>query len=204
MVEYHPYLWRRDEHKLVHIHSTAAEVDEHYVVDGGVVGHIGASLDALRERCRRHRFRVANTPRRNLLDEIAEYAEDQGYPVKPQKIINDIRRALGPDDIVISDVGAHKMWLARLYQAERPNTCIVSNGFAAMGIALPGAIAASLVHPGQDRPGGHRRRRLHDELPGARDGRPLGRQHGGAHLERLVLRTDRVEAGLPTGALQLC
>jgi acetolactate synthase-1/2/3 large subunit len=39
------------------------------------------------------------------------------------------------------------MWLARLYQAERPNTCIVSNGFAAMGIALPGAIAASLVNP---------------------------------------------------------
>ena len=67
--------------------------------------------------------------------------------MKPQKIINDIRRALGPDDIVISDVGAHKMWMARLYQAERPNTCIVSNGFAAMGIALPGAVAAGLVHP---------------------------------------------------------
>jgi acetolactate synthase-1/2/3 large subunit len=147
MVEYHPYLWHRDEDKVVHIHSTAAEVDEHYVVDGGVVGHIGASLDALRLRCRRHRFRVANTPRRNLLDEIAEYADDNGYPVKPQKIINDIRAALGPDDIVISDVGAHKMWLARLYQAERPNTCIVSNGFAAMGISLPGAVAASMVNP---------------------------------------------------------
>ncbi len=48
MVEYHPYLWRRDEHKLVHIHATPAEVDEHYMVDGGVVCHIGASLDALR------------------------------------------------------------------------------------------------------------------------------------------------------------
>ena len=147
MVEYHPYLWRRDEHKLVHIHAVPAEVDEHYIVDGGIVCHIGASLDALREQCRRHRFRVAATPRRNLLAEIAEYADDKGYPVKPQKIINDIRAALGPDDIVISDVGAHKMWLARLYQAERPNTCIVSNGFAAMGIALPGAVAASLVHP---------------------------------------------------------
>jgi acetolactate synthase-1/2/3 large subunit len=39
------------------------------------------------------------------------------------------------------------MWLARLYQTERPNTCIISNGFAAMGIALPGALAAALVHP---------------------------------------------------------
>ncbi len=147
MVEYHPYLWRRDEHKLVHIHGTPAEVDEHYILDGGIVGQIGPSLEALQSLCRRHRTRVAATPRRNLLAEIDEYAGDQGYPLKPQKIINDIRRALGPEDIVISDVGAHKMWLARLYQAERPNTCIVSNGFAAMGIALPGAVAAGLTHP---------------------------------------------------------
>ena len=54
---------------------------------------------------------------------------------------------LGPDDIVISDVGAHKMWISRMYRAERPNTCIISNGFAAMGIAVPGAIAAKLAYP---------------------------------------------------------
>jgi len=48
---------------------------------------------------------------------------------------------------VISDVGAHKMWIGRMYQAESPNTCIISNGFAAMGIALPGAIAAKLAFP---------------------------------------------------------
>jgi acetolactate synthase-1/2/3 large subunit len=54
---------------------------------------------------------------------------------------------LGPDDIAISDVGAHKMWMSRMYRAERPNTCIISNGFAAMGIAVPGAIAAKLAYP---------------------------------------------------------
>ena len=48
---------------------------------------------------------------------------------------------------MVSDVGAHKIWVARLYQAYEPNTVIISNGFASMGIALPGAIAASLVHP---------------------------------------------------------
>jgi acetolactate synthase-1/2/3 large subunit len=78
---------------------------------------------------------------------MAEYAEDEGYPVKPQKIVSDLRRVLGPDDIAISDVGAHKMWMGRMYQAERPNTCIISNGFASMGIAVPGAIAAKLVFP---------------------------------------------------------
>jgi acetolactate synthase-1/2/3 large subunit len=53
--------------------------------------------------------------------------------VKPQKIVWDVRECLGPEDIAISDVGAHKMWMSRMYRAERPNTCIISNGFAAMG-----------------------------------------------------------------------
>jgi len=39
------------------------------------------------------------------------------------------------------------MWMARHYHCDRPNTCIISNGFAAMGIAIPGAVAAKLVHP---------------------------------------------------------
>ena len=59
----------------------------------------------------------------------------------------DLRQVLNPEDIVISDVGAHKMWMARMYQEEYPNTCIISNGFASMGIAVPGAIAAKLHYP---------------------------------------------------------
>ena len=65
--------------------------------------------------------------------------------MKPQKILWDLREVLGPNDIAISDVAAHKMWMSRMYRAERPNTCIISNGFASMGIAVPGAIAAKLT-----------------------------------------------------------
>jgi acetolactate synthase I/II/III large subunit len=75
------------------------------------------------------------------------YADDQGFPVKPQKIVWDLRQALAAEDIVISDVGAYKMWMARTYQAERPNTCIICKGFASMGIAVPGAVAAKLAFP---------------------------------------------------------
>ena len=64
-----------------------------------------------------------------------------------ESLRNDLREALGPDDIVVSDVGAHKVWVARLFQAYEPNTVIISNGFAAMGISVPGAIAAKLVYP---------------------------------------------------------
>ena len=71
----------------------------------------------------------------------------KAFPSNPKKIIYDLRQVMGSEDIVISDVGAHKMWMARHYHAEAPNTCIISNGFAAMGIAIPGALAAKLVHP---------------------------------------------------------
>jgi acetolactate synthase-1/2/3 large subunit len=54
---------------------------------------------------------------------------------------------LGPEDILLSDVGAHKMWIARYYQCDEPNTCLIPNGFCSMGFALPGAISAKLVHP---------------------------------------------------------
>ncbi|MEM9817556.1 MAG: thiamine pyrophosphate-dependent enzyme, partial [Cyanobacteria bacterium P01_D01_bin.6] len=77
------------------------------------------------------------------------YADDEGFPVKPQKLIYDLRQVLKPEDILISDVGAHKMWIARNYHCDRPNTCLISNGFASMGIAIPGGLAAKLVHPGR-------------------------------------------------------
>ena len=54
---------------------------------------------------------------------------------------------MGDDDILISDVGAHKMWIGRLYECYQPNTCIISNGFASMGISVPGAFAAKLIYP---------------------------------------------------------
>ncbi|MEN9220707.1 MAG: thiamine pyrophosphate-dependent enzyme, partial [Thermostichales cyanobacterium GMQP_bins_62] len=79
--------------------------------------------------------------------EYASYSQDLSFPVKPQKLIYDLRQVMGSEDIVICDVGAHKMWMARHYHCEQPNTCIISNGFAAMGIAIPGAIAAKLVYP---------------------------------------------------------
>jgi len=72
---------------------------------------------------------------------------DDGFPLLPQRIIWDLESVLKPDDLVISDVGAHKLWVAKRFRARVPNGVIISNGFAAMGIGLPGAIAAKLAQP---------------------------------------------------------
>src|SRR5699024_10682320 len=76
-----------------------------------------------------------------------KYRDDNHFPVKPQRIIFDLQSVLAKDDIVLSDVGAHKIWMGRMFHADEPNTCLISNGLASMGYALPGAIAAKMIHP---------------------------------------------------------
>ena len=148
MVEYHPNLWNPDRtQRIVHIDPTPAEVDAHYILEAGVVGDIAQSLIDIAALAEAQKDFKAGTLRASIVDEFAAHKDDTALPMKPQKIIWDLRQALLPDDIVISDVGAHKMWMARMYQAEHPNTCIISNGFASMGIGVPGAIAAKIAHP---------------------------------------------------------
>jgi len=148
MVEYSPELWHPGkDKKIIHIDRMPAEVDAHYILELGVIGDIGLSLNAIAERTTAQSAFWAEGIQNNVRAELSAHANDTGFPVKPQKIVWDMRQALAPEDIVLSDVGAHKMWIAREYQAERPNTCIISNGFASMGIALPGAIAAKLAFP---------------------------------------------------------
>jgi len=148
MIEYHPYLWHPEKHaQLLHIDVTPAEVDEHYILAAGVIGDIGESLRRVGELARPQHEPKLGVLRDFVLREHSEHAENAAFPLVPQRILWDLRQVLEPEDIVISDVGAHKMWTARLYEAERPNTCIISNGFASMGIGVPGAIAAKLAYP---------------------------------------------------------
>ena len=148
MIEYHPHLWHKDkDRKIIHIDAHPAEVDEHYIVAAGVIGDIGTALPEISALASRQEQFAAGALRQVILDELAECAEDPGFPMKPQRIIWDLRKTLSDRDIVISDVGAHKMWMARMYQAQQPNTCIISNGFASMGIGVPGAIAAKIAFP---------------------------------------------------------
>jgi acetolactate synthase-1/2/3 large subunit len=162
LVEYAPARWNPDGRKrIVHIDTQPAEVDAQYRPDVELVGDIDGTLRRLltavqprgisgRDAGERHEARetlVHSDLRTALLEELAVGAMSDAWPITPQKAIADLREALAHDDIVVSDVGAHKVWVARLYQAYEPNTVIISNGFAAMGISVPGAIAAKLVHP---------------------------------------------------------
>jgi acetolactate synthase-1/2/3 large subunit len=139
----------KGDKKILHIHRYPAKVDAHYHVSVGLQGSISQSLDALTQEAKpTSGLNMADVNIRRLLHEELEKGRNDGsFPVKPQRLVADIRAAMGESDIVLVDTGALKMWMARLYPTYKPNTCLISNGLSTMAFALPGAIAAKLAEP---------------------------------------------------------
>jgi acetolactate synthase I/II/III large subunit len=135
--------------KILHLSRFPAEVDVHYDVDVGIQADISSTLRALAAATtRRFEPDASGEKIRGLLEaELANGRADDGFPLKPQRIVADIRAALGRSDIVLADTGAVKMWMARLYPTYEPNTCLISNGLSTMGFALPGAVGAKIALP---------------------------------------------------------
>ena len=156
MVEYHPHLWNPSgDKRIVHCDFIPSEIDEHYRIDVEVVGDLAHTMWMLNERAGKTSaaalgFDHSNSraARAAMKQDLEEHQGDATIgSIRPQKALWDARQVLGKDDLLLSDVGAHKMWIARHYQCHEPNTCLIPNGFCSMGFALPGAIAAHLVLP---------------------------------------------------------
>lgn len=154
MVEYHPELWNPDsDKKIIHADFLAAEIDAHYHPQVELIGDLAHTLWMLNQRVAASgslKFELdgQRKMREAMTADFAEHKDDRtDGSIRPQKALWDVRQVMGPHDILLSDVGAHKMWIARHYQCHEPNTCLIPNGFCSMGFALPGAIAAGIVHP---------------------------------------------------------
>jgi acetolactate synthase-1/2/3 large subunit len=163
LVEYNPKFWNGDfSKKIIHIDFTPAEVDTYYCPSVEIAADIELTINAILTQL--HGIKVVDTNSSNcflemkmskdykrikkeIIERAYRYKEDSEYPIKPERLIADVRKLIDSHDILISDVGAHKLWIAKIYETFHPNTCLISNGFASMGFALPGAIAAQLAFP---------------------------------------------------------
>src|SRR5881392_1529035 len=149
LVEHAPSHWnpRRDK-KIVVIDSQAAEIDEYFTPEVELVGDIYHVLTRLTEECRDVPHSGGSQRLRDVvLGRFEEAKDDAAFPMQPPRALWEIRQALGREDILISDVGLHKLWIGRMFPAHEPNTVLIANGLAGMGFALPCAVAAKLVHP---------------------------------------------------------
>lgn len=168
LVEYSPKHWNGSlDKKIIHIDFTPAESDTYYPPIIEIAADIEYTMYAILEEIERIRkqdeteeekqrqYRIPHsdppelfkTIKREIVWRLERYKNDFSYPIKPEKLVLDVRDALDESDIVISDVGVHKLWIAKIYNTYTPNTCIVPNGFCSMGFSLPAAIAAQLVDP---------------------------------------------------------
>lgn len=166
LVEYSPKHWNGSlDKKIIHIDFTPAESDTYYPPTIEIAADIEYTMYAILEEIERIRkqdeteeekqrqYRIPHsdppelfkTIKREIVWRLERYKNDFSYPIKPEKLVLDVRDALDESDIVISDVGVHKLWIAKIYNTYTPNTCIVPNGFCSMGFSLPAAIAAQLV-----------------------------------------------------------
>jgi len=145
-VEFSPIYWNPKGNKeIIHIGFTPPEIDAHYNAFP-LVGDIKETLRVMRELIDFDKEGEYFYKLRESMD-LPFMQDIGGFPLKPQRIIRELRRVLGREDILVSDVGAHKIWLARFYPVYEPLTSIISNGFASMGFALPAALTAKMLYP---------------------------------------------------------
>ncbi|MFW5929518.1 MAG: acetolactate synthase large subunit [Halobacteriota archaeon] len=141
VAEHDPGSWNAGDASVVHVDVEPAEVYEDYDPDVEVVSDIGAAARALTELVPESDYTWYKPLRQHVLRDV-----DEGHDAfSVEGVVTVLRDVLADDDVLISDVGSHKMKIAQNYPTYEPNTCIVSNGFASMGIAVPGALAADLA-----------------------------------------------------------
>jgi len=148
-VEYDPKIWNpKGSKRIVHLDFTPAEISTNYATEVEIVADIRESIELLEEMCRRpvNADRTSGL-RASLLARIDSWRQQSEGTLKPPAILEKLRQTLAQDDVLVSDVGAHKIWIGRFFETYKPKTFFVSNGLASMGIALPGGIAIKLARP---------------------------------------------------------
>jgi acetolactate synthase-1/2/3 large subunit len=150
LVEHAPEHWNpRGDKQIVMIDSVAAEIDEFFMPEVELIGDIAHVVARLAASCHRAPSHPPSWCRLHELVQgaLSDARDDDHFPMRPARVLSDIRDALGPEDMLVSDVGLHKLWIGRMFPAHEPGTVLIANGLAGMGFALPAAIGAKLVYP---------------------------------------------------------
>ena len=150
VVEKPPFFMVGDQLQVIHINFSSASVDPVYYPQLEIIGDIGNSIWQLLLRIDKQRnwdfsyyMKV-----KEWIDEIRDIGIDEpSFPVVPQRLVADVRRAMPDDGIICLDNGVYKIWFALNYRAHEPNTVLLDNALATMGAGLPSAMAARLVEP---------------------------------------------------------
>lgn len=152
IAEYAPEYWNAGkDNKIIHIDFLPAEVYDYYSPEVEIVADVSGTLWTINEILEKEKITFDEAwfkpIRKQIVDDIDSYRLKEGDEFTVPGTLHLIREVMNPGDILISDVGSHKVWVGRNYPVYEPNSVLISNGLASMGISLPGGIAAKLARP---------------------------------------------------------
>ncbi|QXB02098.1 acetolactate synthase AlsS [Aeromonas sp. FDAARGOS 1416] len=155
-IEYDPVLWNGDrERRILHIDVLPADIDSSYCPTAELVGSIRANLLQLTRIMGNPKIRPPEVDRllqgvRQQRLRLAMRADDlHGNPVHPLRIVRELQDLVRDDMTLCVDMGSFHIWIARYLYSFRARQVLISNGQQTMGVALPWAIGAALVRPGE-------------------------------------------------------
>lgn len=151
VIEKPPFIMNKgDGREVIHINFFSADVDRIYFPQLEVVGDIANAIWQIKEGIEKQKhwnFDFYKRAKEDVEEHLSAKTDDDSFPLLPQRIVADVRAAMGDEDIVALDNGMYKIWFARNYKAHQPNTVLLDNALATMGAGLPSAIGAKLVQP---------------------------------------------------------
>lgn len=150
VVEKPPFFMENDGQKVIHINYKAAQVDPVYFPQVEVVGDVASSVVHLTRKLKNNTYfnlSMFKDVKAEVHSKIYKGSKDNRFPIVPQRVVNDIRKVMGKNDIIALDNGVYKIWFARNYHTHQPNTILLDNALATMGAGLPSAMLAALIHP---------------------------------------------------------
>jgi len=150
VIEKPPFFMTDHDVEVIHMGFNSAVVDPVYFPQLEVVGDIANAVWRITEKLEKQShwdFAFFELVRDRLRDQTLEGTDDDRCPIYPQRLVGDVRKVMGTDDIIALDNGVYKIWFSRNYPARARNTVLLDNALATMGAGLPSAMAAHLVHP---------------------------------------------------------
>jgi acetolactate synthase-1/2/3 large subunit len=152
-VEYHPSIWNKTgERTVIHVDVVHAALSNCYCPTIELIGDISQSLAALTPLVKRPRkspssVRLLEIIRSDRTRLLLDAAKMSGVPIHPLRIVYELQKLLTPDVTMCVDTGSFHLWLDRHLCNFRVRQLLISNGRQTFGVALPWAIAASLIRP---------------------------------------------------------
>ena len=133
--------------QIIHLDLDRTEIGKNIPVALALVGDARALTARLTERLRP---RDCDAWRAEIATMARERTEAYRGDMAPDAILAGIREVSGPGTTVVSDVGQHQMWVAKLFGYQERNSHITSGGLGTMGFAVPAAMGVHFARP--DRP----------------------------------------------------